>query len=130
MDLILTLHGLLRWLVTIAGIIAIIKFAIGWLTKAEYQPIDKRIMSLFTISLDINLLLGLILLFGLGGGFLPDRLEHATTMILAVIVAHLSIIWRNSSNSAVKFRNNLIVVVIALLLVFMGVMRLRGDWLF
>jgi hypothetical protein len=51
-------------------------------------------------------------------------------MILAVIVAHLSIIWRNSSNSAVKFRNNLIVVVIALLLVFMGVMRLRGDWLF
>ncbi|UCC50173.1 MAG: hypothetical protein JSV68_13775 [Anaerolineaceae bacterium] len=130
MDLILTLHGLLRWLVAIAGIIAIIKFAIGWLTKAEYQPIDKRIMSLFTISLDINLLLGLILLFGLGGGFPPNRLEHATTMILAVIVAHLSAIWRKSPNSAVKFRNNLIVVVIALLLVFMGVMRLRGGWLF
>jgi hypothetical protein len=130
MDFILTLHGLIRWLVAIAGIIAIIKFAFGWLSKADYKPIDKRIMTLFTTSLDINLLLGLILLFGLGGGFPANRLEHATTMILAVITAHLSAIWRKSPNSAVKFRNNLIVVLIALLLIFMGVMRLRGGWVF
>ena len=130
MDFILTLHGLMRWLVAIAGIIAIIKFAIGWLSKADYQPIDKRIMSIFTIFLDINVLLGLILLFGMGDGFPANRLEHATTMILAVIVAHLSAIWRKSPNSAVKFRNNLIVVLVALLLVFMGVMRLRGGWMF
>ena len=130
MDFILTLHGLIRWLVAIAGIIAIIKFAYGWLSKADYQPIDKRIMTLFTTSLDINLLLGLILLFGLGGGFPANRLEHATTMILAVITAHLSAIWRKSPNSAVKFRNNLIVVIVALLFVFMGVMRLRGGWMF
>jgi len=130
MDIILTLHGLMRWLVAIAGLIAIIKFAIGWLTKAEYKPVDKRIMSVFTIFLDINLLLGLILLFGLGDGFPPNRLEHATIMILAVITAHLSAIWRNSPSSAVKFRNNLIVVLIALALVAMGVIRLRGSWVF
>jgi hypothetical protein len=130
MDFILTLHGLVRWLVAIAGIIAIIKFAYGWLSKADYQAVDKRIMTAFTTTLDINLLLGSILLFGLGGGFPADRLEHATMMILAVITAHLSAIWRKSPNSAVKFRNNLIVVVVALLLVFMGVMRLRGSWLF
>jgi len=129
MDFILTIHGLLRWLVAIAGLIAIIKFAYGWLSKADYTPLDKRIMSIFTILLDINLLLGLILLFGLGS-FSPNQLEHATTMILAVITAHLSLIWRKSPNSAVKFRNNLIVVIIAFLFIIMGVTRLTGGWLF
>jgi membrane-associated phospholipid phosphatase len=130
MDFILTIHGLMRWLVAIAGLIAIIKFAYGWLSKADYTPLDKRIMSIFTILLDINVLLGLILLFGLGGGFPSERLEHATTMILAAVTAHLSAIWRKSPNSAVKFRNNLIVVVIALLFIVMGVSRLRGGWVF
>lgn len=130
MDFILTIHGLMRWLVAIAGLIAIIKFAYGWLSKADYTPLDKRIMSIFTILLDINVLLGLVLLFGLGGGFPPIRLEHATTMILAAVTAHLSAFWRKSPNSAVKFRNNLIVVIVALLFVAMGVIRLRGGWIF
>jgi cytochrome bd-type quinol oxidase subunit 1 len=130
MDFILTIHGLMRWLVAIAGLIAIIKFAYGWLSKADYTPLDKRIMNIFTILLDINVLLGLILLFGLGGGFPPNRLEHATTMILAAVTAHLSAFWRKSPSSAVKFRNNLIVVVVALLFIVMGVSRLRGGWLF
>lgn len=130
MDIILTIHGLMRWLVAIVGIIAIIKFGYGWLSKADYTPLDKRIMSIFTIFLDINVLLGLILLFGLGGGFPMNRVEHATTMILAAVVAHLSAFWRKSPNAATKFRNNLIVVIIALLFVFMGVMRLRGGWIF
>jgi hypothetical protein len=130
MDIILTIHGLIRWLVAIVGLIAIVKFAYGWLSKADYTPLDKRIMSIFNASLDINVLLGLILLFGLGGGFPMNRVEHATTMILAAIVAHLSAIWRKSDSSTVKFRNNLIVVVIALLLVFVGVIRLRGGWIY
>ncbi len=130
MNFVLTIHGLIRWLVAIAGIIAIIKFAYGWLSKADYTSIDKRIMSIFTISLDVNVLLGLILLFGLGGGFPMIRIEHATTMIIAAVVAHLSAIWRKSPSSTVKFRNNLIVVFIALLFVFMGVMRLRDGWFF
>ena len=130
MDFILTIHGLMRWLVAIAGLIAIIKFAYGWLSKADYTPLDKRIMSVFTILLDINVLLGLVLLFGLNSGPSPNRMEHATTMILAAVAAHLSIIWRKSPSSVVKFRNNLIVVVIASLLVIMGVIRLRGGWVF
>ncbi len=130
MNIILTVHGLWRWLVAIVGIIAIIKFAYGWFSKSEYMPLDRRLMSLFTISMDINVLLGLILLFGLGGGFPPNRLEHATTMIVAAFVAHLSVIWRKSPSSTVKFRNNLIVVIVALLLVIGGVIRLRGGWMF
>lgn len=86
-------------------------------------------MSAFTGVLDLNFLLGLILLFGLGGGFPMERLEHAGTMIVAVVVAHSSAAWRKSQNSAVKFRNNFLVVVVALVLVFTAVTRLRGGWI-
>jgi hypothetical protein len=130
MDFLLTIHGELRWLVALVGIIAIIKFAIGWLGNRPYKQIDRALMSGFTIVLDINLLLGLILLFALPGGFPRNRLEHAFTMILAIVVAHLSIRWRNADDPARIFRNNLIVVVIALILVFIGVTMLRGAWMF
>lgn len=130
MSFLLTLHGELRWLVALVGIIAIIKFAIGWLGNRPYERIDRALMSGFTIVLDINLVMGLILLFALPGGFPRNRLEHAVTMILAIVVAHISIRWRNSPNPAIIFRNNLIVIVIALALVFIGVTMLRGAWIF
>ena len=130
MNFILTLHGEIRWLVALVGAIAIIKFAIGWLTSQPYAKFDRALMSGFTILMDINLLLGLILLFFLGGGFPRYRLEHAFIMILAVIVAHLSIRWRNDPDPARIFRNNLFVTVIALALVFLGVIMLRGGWIF
>ena len=130
MDFLLTLHGEIRWLVALVGVIAIIKFAFGWLGKRPYTSLDRALMSGFTILLDINLLLGTILLFALPGGFPRDRLEHAFTMLLAVIVAHLSIRWRNSDNPALIFRNNLIVIVAALVLIFIGVTMLRGGWMF
>lgn len=130
METILTIHGLFRWLIAIVGLIAIVKFAYGWIASVEYTPLDRRLMSIFTIVMDINVLLGLILLFALPGGLSMNRIEHTTTMILAVIVAHLSAIWRKSPDSTVKFRNNLIVVIVALVLIFVGVMRLRGGWLF
>ena len=87
-------------------------------------------MAAFTGLLDVNMLFGLVLLFGLAGGMPRQRIEHAATMILAIVVAHLSMIWRKSDDSSRKFRNNLIVVVVALTLVLVAVVRLRAGWVF
>lgn len=130
MGFLLTLHGEVRWLVALAAVVAIVKFAIGLAQKKPYTSLDRGIMSGYTILMDINLLLGLILLFGLGGGFPGNRLEHAVTMILAIGVAHSNAAWRKKDDAALKFRNNLIVVVVSIALVFVGVMRLRGGWIF
>ena len=120
MAFVLEIHGLVRWLVALIAIVAIVKFAMGWL----------RNMSAYTGLMDLNLLLGLILLFGLGGGFPMHRIEHATTMIIAAVVAHLSAIWKKSDDAAKKFRNYLIVVVVSIVLIVMAVIRLRGGWTF
>ena len=131
MSILQTIHGEVRWILAIVAVIAIVKFAMGWLQKAEYKPMDRGLMSGFTGLVDLNVTLGLILFVGLGitqGVWPAFRWEHMVTMILAAAVAHSSAAWRKSEDSATKFRNNLFVVLGALLLIFVGVMRLRGGW--
>ncbi len=130
MEFVLEIHGLVRWLVALVAIVAIVKFALGWLRNMPFTPTDRSIMSAYTSLVDLNLVLGLTLLFGLGNGFPMNRIEHATTMITAIVVAHLSAIWRKSDDSAKKFRNNLIVVVVSILLIITAVIQLRGGWIF
>jgi hypothetical protein len=112
------------------AVVAIVKFALGWLRNMPFTAADRGIMSAYTGLMDLNLLLGLILLFGLGNGFPMYRIEHATTMIAAIVVAHLSAIWKKSDDAAKKFRNYLIVVVVSLALVVAAVVQLRGGWTF
>ncbi len=129
MSFLLRLHGELRWVVALVGVIAIVKFALGWVRRAEFKGADRALMAVFTGLLDLSLVLGLILLFGLGGGVLGYRVEHLVTMLLAVVVAHASAAWKRSDDSVVKFRNNLLVIVVAMALVVVGVIRLRGGWM-
>ena len=129
MTFLLKLHGGVRWLVVLIAVVAIVKFGLGWIRKSEFKGMDRGLMAAFTGLLDLNLLLGLVLLFGMGAT-VPYRMEHAFTMILALVAAHLSAIWRRSDDSTRKFRNNLIVIAAASLLIVSGVLRLRGGWLF
>lgn len=129
MATLLTIHGEIRWLVALAAIVVVVKFLIGWLGKQEYKPLDRTLLSVFTILLDINVLLGLILLF-FYGGITGPRLEHATTMVLAAIAGHMTAMWRKSSDSSLKYRNQMLMVLLAVLLVFLGVIRLRGGFMF
>ena len=130
MSFILKFHGEIRWLVALAAVLAIGKFGLGWLRGAKFKGADRVLMAAFTGLLDLNLLLGLILLFAMGGGWPAVRLEHAVTMILAIAVAHSAAMWRKSDDSIKKFRNNLIVVVVATAFIVAGVIRLRAGWIF
>ena len=129
MDFILTLHGDLRWLVALVALIAIVKYAIGWLGKGEYKRIDRIILIAFITLLDINLLLGIVML--MAEGFDRHRAEHAFTMIIAIIIAHSSSIWRRKETDSAKlFRNSLLTVLAAMIIIILGVVRLRGGWVF
>jgi hypothetical protein len=125
MSIIRTIHGELRWIIAIVAIIILIKFAIGWLGKRSYQPLDRTLLLVFSSLMDVNLLLGLLLLFTMGISGMA-RIEHAVTMILAVVAAHLTMLWRGTEDSAVKYRNQLLMVALSLVFVILGVIRLRG----
>lgn len=129
MGMLMTIHGEIRWLVAILAVAVIIKFLAGWLGRRPYTSLDRTLLMVYTILLDINVLLGLILLF-FGGGLSGTRLEHATTMLLAVVAAHMTAIWRRSTDAPTKFRNQLLLVALSLILVLFGVIRLRGGFTF
>ncbi|MCC7445923.1 MAG: hypothetical protein IT324_00835 [Anaerolineae bacterium] len=125
-SILLTLHSIVRWVAVVVAIAAVVWFLMVWLGGRRNERADRGLMSAFAGMLDLQIVLGVLLILT-GGGLFPYRIEHAVTMILAVIVAHLPMRWRKAEPS-IRARNNLIAIVIALVLVFMGVARLPGGW--
>ena len=125
MDVLQDIHSIVRWVIVVVGLLAAAKSAYGWLMKAKFGPADRGLMSGFVGLLDLQLLLGAVLL--IGRGVTGVRMEHATTMLLAVAAGHFSMRWR-SAPDAIRFRNNLIVIVVVFALVSAGVARLPQGW--
>jgi hypothetical protein len=123
MAMILLIHSLFRWVVVIVGIVTLVKLILAVAQHSPYTKLDRTLTMLFSTSVDIQVLLGLITLFALG--ISRERMEHAFIMVLAVIAVHLPMRWRNAPD-ALRFRNTLISFVIALVLIFIGVAVVNG----
>jgi len=136
--LILTLHSWMRWVVVIIGVIAIVKFLIGWLGKKEWGALDARLASIFPITIDIQLLLGLLLYFVLSPittGALRDfgaamknsvvryySVEHILMMLIALIVAHIgSMMIKKRTETTAKFRIGFILFLLAMIIIFLSI---------
>jgi hypothetical protein len=126
MGFVLTLHSIVRWLVVLAAVIAVVRFALVMAGKAQSSGMDRGLMSGYTGLLDLNVLLGLILIIGLG--FTPQRIEHAVTNVIGVVVAHFfAQRAKKIEDAKLKARTNLLGVVISLLIIVVGV-ALIGGW--
>ena len=102
---VLAIHDILRWLILIFGIIAIIRSYVGWFGNKEWTDVDDWFGLGFTISLDVQFLLGLLLYFFLSpittsafanfSAAMSDSdtrfflIEHSLMMLVAVILAHI-----------------------------------------
>ena len=126
MSILLIIHSITRYLVTLVAIVLIIRLVIGLIKKQAFDKSASALTGAFSGLMDTQLLLG-ILFFVLDGlaktGFPQYRWEHAISMLLAVIVAHLPAMWKKKDD-AVRTRNTLIAVSVSLLLVFIGVSAL------
>ena len=130
MNILLSIHSIVRWLIVVVALIALVKFAIGWLGNGRFAGMDRGLTSGFSGLIDLQTTLGIIFLLwsGLAGaGFPMVRIEHTTTMLIAAVVAHLPMRWKNAPDK-IRFRNSFIVVLATAVLIFAGVMRLPGGW--
>jgi hypothetical protein len=101
----LLVHSWLRWAVIATGLIAILGGVIGVARKGQWTPADDRAGLWFIITLDVQLLLGLVLYFFLSP-FTADAMkdfpaamknsglrfwavEHAFGMFVGVVLAHV-----------------------------------------
>lgn len=112
-------HNLFRWLVLIAAVLAIGFAFAGWFGKKDWKKTDNVLGLLFTIFIDIQLLVGLILYFvspltraafadfGAAMKNAPLRfyaVEHILMMIIALVIIHIG---RSKSKKAkIPFRKH------------------------
>ena len=126
MQILLMIHSIIRWLIVIVAIIAVVKFAVGWRRGSAFLKIDSNLNMGFSGLMDLQVTIGLIYLIwsGVSGaGFPSFRIEHAITMIIAAVVAHLHVLWKNSDDKT-RFRHSLFIVLDTLVIVLLGVARL------
>jgi hypothetical protein len=124
------IHSLARWLVVAATVAALVWFLLVWLRSLRNEKLDRILMAVFSGLLDLQVLIGLILILwsGFAGvGFPRYRLEHAAIMIVAAVVGHLSIRWRKA-DAKIRARNNVILILVVLVLVYVGVALLPQGW--
>ena len=128
MNILLMLHSILRWIILLVAVVAIVKFALGWLRGGTFKGMDRGLMSGFSGLMDLQVTLGIIYLLWNGfaeEGFPAFRIEHAITMIIAAVVAHLPARWKNADDKT-RFRNNLFAISASVVLVLIGVSFLIG----
>ena len=129
MLILLEIHSIVRWLIVVIGIVAIVKFAIGWARKSTFDKMDRGLSAGFSGLMDLQVTLGLLYFFitGFGGvGFPMVRIEHMVTMLLAAVAGHAPAMFKKKAWN--KHAVALAAIIVALLLVYVGVMRLPGGW--
>lgn len=125
MNVLFKAHSGLRYLVLVVGLLAVVYFVSGLVSK---RPVDKKVRILgssFAGLLDTQILLGLVLL-GSGWPFQPMLWGHLSLMLLAAVLAHVLLVV-NRRRPQPGFLLPLIGVGGALLLISLGILAIgRG----
>lgn len=137
MTFLVVLHNLTRWVVVIAGVLAAAKAILGLLNKQSWTPLDNRLGLIFTISFDIQVLLGLILyvagptmqsVWGDFGGAMSESglrffaVEHIFIMILSLGLAHMGrSLAKKATSDGKKHQRAAIFFTLSLLLLLAGI---------
>ena len=128
-----SIHGYFMWVVLALAIITPVAFIAAWLGKRPYTNTHNRLSLFYTIAVDIQLLLGLVVyffasgkiqyVFSFGSEALEDStyryyaIEHPAAMILAIAFVHAGrIVSRKGTDENARLRLGSIMFVIALIL--------------
>jgi len=134
----LAAHNITRWVVLVLAIYALYRVYVGLFGKKAWSDADRKALSFYAISMDVQLLLGLLLYFVLGnwfnmmtsgmGNVMSNSslrffaVEHFSVMLIAVILAHVaSIMAKRGSTDRAKFRNGAIFLTLSVLAVLVAI---------
>lgn len=131
MDFVLMVHSIVRWAIVVMAVVGVVRFVVVWLGGMPGSKLDRGLMAGFTGLMDVNVLLGLIYLLWSGLstpiGFPRERIEHAVTNVIAVVVAHIfAARARKAADDKTMARTNLLGIVISLALVVAAVAVVQG----
>jgi hypothetical protein len=134
----LFIHSWLRWLVILSGLAALGGAISGVSTRRAWLPVDNLRLKIFSMSLDVQMLIGLILYVFLSpvtaSGFADMRLtmrdpilrffvvEHIVGMIIAVALTHVGRARvRKASEAFARHRTVLIFIGLAMVALLLSI---------
>jgi hypothetical protein len=125
MEFLVTLHDLWRWVVLLAAVVALVGALGGWLGALSPALAARRAGTFYTVALDVQVLLGLVLWIGGAWWTRPGtffRFEHPTIMLLALVVAHGgAVLARRAKAPAAAARTVALATALSLVLVIVGI---------
>jgi hypothetical protein len=100
MSILVVVHSIWRWVVLATALAALVKAFIGWQQQQPYTPLDRRFGMMYTMAVDIQVLIGLILWiteqrFLVFAGSMANAqmrfygVEHPAIMLAALALAHI-----------------------------------------
>jgi len=117
-------HSVMRWLVLALSVIVVMNFILGAVSKKVYDKVENLLTLFYIISVDIQLVMGLLLYFFLspvtkslfeGNSTMDDAttrfyaVEHPAMMLLAIVFAHIGrAVSKKGATDVIKFRRGLI----------------------
>ena len=113
-------HSGLRYLVLLAGLLAVVVLATGLSGKRPFDRGGRGATAAFNGLLDLQIVLG-VLLVALGR-YYPQVIGHLMMMVLAAVVTHVaSVFARKQPDVRKQYQLALAGVVIALVLIVLGI---------
>jgi hypothetical protein len=136
-NVLLILHSYFRWVVLLAGLVALARMAAGWMKSLPWTSGDRRAGLLFTVALDIQLLFG-VALYAVSPMIkkamsdmatamrTPDVrffvADHPATMVIALALAHAgSVVARRAPTDGAKFRRGAVFYALSLVLILQAI---------
>ena len=134
----LTVHSYLRWVVLIAALVVVARAIAGIVAGRAWAATDDAAVRVFSISLDIQMLIGLIIYFFLSPFTYPAWsdlaaamrddavrfivIEHQTGMLIAVVLTHIGVARvRRNADLVRRHRTALIFFGLALVMMLVSI---------
>jgi hypothetical protein len=136
-DILLLLHSYFRWIVLVLALLAVARFVGGWLGNRPFTSGDDGARKFYTIALDVQFLIGLILVFispivamlfdNFSGGMKVRELrffgvEHVIAMLVAIVLAHIGAgKSKKAATDRAKFKTGAIFFSLSLVAILLGI---------
>jgi heme A synthase len=125
-DILVTIHRFWGYCVLIAAVLGLVGAVAAWLGSLPPRQTARRAGLIYIIALDVQVLIGIVLLLVGYAAALPGGLkfEHPTTMVLAAVVAHAGqVMARRAKTPQAGARMLAIAIAVSFVLALLGVLR-------
>jgi hypothetical protein len=137
-SILLPLHSIVRWIVVLTALAATGFAFYGWLAKKEWGKRDNQLGLFYTMAMDIQVLVGLILYFfasplttsalrNFSGAMKTAdtrffAIEHIMLMVVALVIAHIGRSASKKAATAVaKHRTAAVLFGLSILVILMAI---------